>query len=499
MLDQPMLEPTTIRDRRRAAVIGAGPNGLSAAITLAQAGISTTLFEASATVGGAARTGELTLPGFQHDLGSSVFPMGAASPFFNSLPLGRYGLRWIQPPAPLAHPLDDGTAVLLEHDLAATCANLGSSSDGASYRSLLQPLIEDWPALCREILGPVLHLPHSPLLLARFGLYGMLPAATLARSAFKGERARALLAGLAAHSVMRLTAPFSSAIGLVLAAAGHTTGWPIAEGGAQSISDALAAHFESLGGTIELNHRVASLSELEPADAILCDVTPRQLRRLAAVDLERDHRGYDRQLARYKYGPGVYKVDWALSDPIPWTAPDCGRAATVHLGGSLEEIIAAEAEPWRSGAGARGNDRNGKGSDAPKPFVLLVQPSLFDRSRAPAGRHTAWAYCHVPNGSDVPVAAAIEAQVERFAPGFQDCILARSVMPPSDLEEWNPNLIGGDISGGAMTPRQLVLRPTPSLYRTALPKVFLCSSSTPPGGAVHGMCGHLAALLASKL
>jgi phytoene dehydrogenase-like protein len=491
-----MPETTTTRDRRCAAVIGAGPNGLSAAITLAQAGISTKLFEASATVGGAARTGELTLPGFHHDLGSSVFPMAAASPFFNSLPLGRYGLRWIQPPVPLAHPLDDGTAVLLEHDLAATCANLGSPSDAASYRSLLQPLIEDWPALCREILGPVLHLPHSPLLLARFGLYGMLPAATLARSAFKGARARALLAGLAAHSVMRLTTPFSSAIGLVLAAAGHTTGWPIAEGGAQSIAAALAAHFESLGGTIQLNHRVATLSELEPADAILCDVTPRQLRQLAAVDLQQHHRGYDRQLARYRYGPGVYKIDWALSDPIPWTAPDCGRAATVHLGGSLEEIIAAEAEPWKS---ARGSGRNGKGSDAPKPFVLLVQPSLFDPSRAPAGRHTAWAYCHVPNGSDVPLAAAIEAQVERFAPGFGDCILARSVMPPSDLEEWNPNLIGGDISGGAMTPRQLLLRPTPSLYRTALPRVFLCSSSTPPGGAVHGMCGHLAALLASKL
>jgi phytoene dehydrogenase-like protein len=485
------------RDAKRAAVIGAGPNGLSAAITLAQAGFSTTVFEASATVGGAARTGELTLPGFRHDLGSSVFPMGAASPFFNSLPLARYGLRWIEPPAPLAHPLDDGTAVLLEHDLAATCANLGNSSDAASYRSLLQPLIEDWPALCRELLGPILHLPHSPLLLARFGLYGMLPAATLARSAFKGDRARALLAGLAAHSVMRLTTPFSAAIGLVLAAAGHTTGWPIAEGGAQSITDALAAHLESLGGTIQCNHRVANLSELEPADAILCDVTPRQLRQLAAADLEQNHRSYDRQLSRYQYGPGVYKIDWALSDPIPWTARDCARAATVHLGGSLEEIIAAEAEPWKSQRNGQGS--RGKTGAPPKPFILLVQPSLFDPSRAPAGSHTAWAYCHVPNGSDEPLATAIEAQVERFAPGFTDCILARSVMHPSDLEEWDPNLVGGDISGGAMTPRQLLMRPTRSLYRTALPRVFLCSSSTPPGGAVHGMCGHHAALLASKL
>jgi phytoene dehydrogenase-like protein len=487
-----MSDPHPTRDAKRAAVIGAGPNGLSAAITLAQAGFSTTVFEASASVGGAARTGELTLHGFRHDLGSSVFPMGAASPFFNSLPLGRYGLRWIEPPTPLAHPLDDGTAVLLEHDLAATCANLGSPSDAASYRSLLQPLIEDWPALCHEILGPVLHLPRSPLLLARFGIYGMLPAATLARSAFKGERARALFAGLAAHSVMRLTSPFSSAIGLVLAAAGHTTGWPIAEGGAQSIADALASHLESLGGTIKRNHRVADLSELEPADAILCDVTPRQLRQLAAADLEQNHRNYDRQLARYQYGPGVYKIDWALSDPIPWTASECCRAATGHLGGSLEEIIAAEATPWN-----RSPQRNGPGSD-PKPFVLLVQPSLFDPSRAPAGSHTAWAYCHVLNGSDEPLATAIESQVERFAPGFTDCILARSVMHPSDLEEWNPNLIGGDIAGGAMTPRQLLLRPTRSLYRTALPRVFLCSSSTPPGGAVHGMCGHHAALLASK-
>jgi phytoene dehydrogenase-like protein len=474
---------------QHAAVIGSGPNGLSAAITLAQAGLATTVFEASATVGGSVRTAEITLPGFHHDLGASVFPLGAASPFFNSLPLARYGHRWIEPPVPLAHPLDDGSAVLLERDLAATCANLtasgGHPDDAAAYRSLLQPLIDEWPSLCRELLGPILHLPHNPLLLARFGLYGMLPAATLARSAFKGARARALLAGLAAHSVMRLTSPCSAAIGLVLAAAGHATGWPIAAGGAQSLSNALAAHFESLGGVIRLHHPIATLAEVEPADAILCAITPRQLRTLAAPDLQQNHPAYARRLARYKYGPGVYKIDWALSDPIPWTAPDCARAATVHLGGSLEEIVAAEAAPW-----------NGQSNN--KPFVLLVQPSLFDPSRAPSGQHTAWAYCHVPNASDVSMVAAIEAQVARFAPGFPDCILARSVMPPSDLEEWNPNLIGGDISGGAMTPRQLLLRPTPSLYQTALPKVFLCSSSTPPGGGVHGMCGHLAAQLALK-
>ncbi|HWZ51869.1 MAG TPA: NAD(P)/FAD-dependent oxidoreductase [Granulicella sp.] len=489
-----MPPPASNSHLKHAAVIGAGPNGLSAAITLAQAGIATTLFEAGATVGGAVRTAEITLPGFHHDLGASVFPLGAASPFFNSLPLPRYGHRWIEPPAPLAHPLDDGSAVMLEHDLTATCTNLAGSGghpgDAAAYRTLLQPLVDDWPSLNRELLGPILHLPHSPLLLARFGLYAMLPAATLARSAFKGSRARALLAGLAAHSVMPLTAPLSSAVGLVLAAAGHTTGWPIAAGGAQSLSNALAAHLESLGGVIHLNHPITTLDQAEPADAILCDITPRQLRQIAATDLEKHHPAYARRLARYRYGPGVYKIDWALSDPIPWTARDCARAATVHLGGSLEEIVAAEAAPWK---------RDSKGSAPPKPFVLLVQPSLFDPSRAPAGRHTAWAYCHVPNGSTVSVAAAIEAQVARFAPGFEDCILARSVMPPSDLEEWNPNLVGGDISGGAMTPWQLLARPTPSLYRTALPKVFLCSSSTPPGGGVHGMCGHLAARLAKKL
>jgi phytoene dehydrogenase-like protein len=482
-------------DPKRAAVIGSGPNGLSAAITLAQAGVATTVYEAAALLGGAATTAEITLPDFHHDLGASVFPMAAASPFFQSLPLGRYGLRWIEPPAPLAHPLDDGTAVMLEHDLNATCANLGGhADDAASYRSLLQSLVAAWPALGREILGPILHLPHSPLLLARFGLYGMLPAATLARSAFKGARARALFAGIAAHSVTRLTTPFSAAIGLVLAAAGHTTGWPIAEGGAQSLSNALAAHLQSLGGTIVCNHRVADLAELDSPDAILCDLTPRQLRQLAGSRLQQDHPSYDRQLARFRYGPGVYKIDWALSDPIPWTAPDCARAATVHLGGSLEEIVAAEAEPWRR---SRAGNQAAQGSVA--PFVLLVQPSLFDPSRAPAGRHTAWAYCHVPNGSTVPQVAAIEAQVERFAPGFRDCILARSVMPPSDLEEWNSNLVGGDIAGGAMTPSQLLMRPTPSLYRTALPNVFLCSSSTPPGGGVHGMCGHLAAERALRM
>ncbi len=468
-----------------ATIIGAGPNGLSAAITLQEAGVQTTVLEAGATAGGAARTAEVTLAGFRHDLGSSVYPMGVASPFFNSLPLARYGHQWIEPDAPLAHPLDDGTAVMLEHDLAATCNGLGDSRDGVAYRSVIKPLADEWPSLYREVLGPIVHLPRSPLLLARFGVHAMLPAATLARSAFKGARARALFAGMAAHSVLPLTSPFSAAVGLVLAAAGHTTGWPIAEGGAQQLSDALAKYFESLGGTIQLNHRVERLAEIEPADAILCDVSPRQLQSIAG---DRMDAAFRRKLAGFQYGPGAYKIDWALSEPIPWTAKDCSRAATVHVGGTLEEMIASEAAPWSKEPRL----------ETMKPFVLVTQPSLFDRSRAPAGRHTAWGYCHVRNGATASMVDAIEAQMERFAPGFRECVLARTVSSPAQLETWNANLIGGDLSGGAMTPKQLIFRPTRLLYGTALPHVFLCSASTPPGGGVHGMCGHLAAALALR-
>jgi phytoene dehydrogenase-like protein len=469
---------------KSATIIGAGPNGLSAAITLQAAGVQTTLLEAGATVGGAARTAEITLPGFHHDLGSSVYPMGVASPFFHTLPLGRHGHRWIEPPAPLAHPLDDGTAVMLEHDLAATCKGLGEGSDAVAWRSLIKPLADDWPSLCREILGPIPHLPRSPLLLARFGIYAMLPAATLARSAFKGARARALFAGMAAHSVLPLTGAFSAAVGLVLAAAGHATGWPIAEGGAQQLSNALARHFESLGGTIKVDHRVERLAEVEPADAVLCDITPRQLLRIAGGRMAA---GFERQLAAYRYGPGAYKIDWALSEPIPWRASECRRAATVHVGGYLEEMIASEAAPWSRSP-----------EESTRPFVLVTQPSLFDTSRAPSGRHTAWGYCHVRNGSVVSVLDAIEAQMERFAPGFRECVLRRTVSAPAQLESWNANLVGGDLSGGAMTPRQLIFRPTPSFYRTGLKNVFLCSASTPPGGGVHGMCGHLAAVRALR-
>jgi phytoene dehydrogenase-like protein len=469
---------------KRAAIVGAGPNGLSAAITLARAGVATTVFEAEATVGGAARTAELTLPGFRHDVGSSVYPLGVASPFFRELPLEQFGLRWIEPGAAMAHPQDDGSAVMLEHSVEATASGLGR--DAAAWRRWMQPLVDGWPKLCGEVMGPVLHLPRHPLLLARFGASAMLPVTALAKMLFRGERARALFAGCAAHSARPLGSVASSAVGLVLAAAGQTAGWPIVEGGAQALSDALAAYFVSLGGEIRTSVRIRDLREVGEADAILCDVTPRQLRTLVGERLPSE---YAKRLERFAYGPGVFKVDWALSKPIPWRSRECLRAATVHVGGTMEEIAAAERAPWR-------------GEAAVRPFVLVTQPSLFDATRAPVdregGRHTAWAYCHVPNGWQGSALEAIEAQVERFAPGFHECVLARHVMGTRALEQANPNLVGGDISGGAITLRQMVARPTLSLYRAGAKGLYLCSASTPPGGGVHGMCGHLAALRALK-
>ncbi len=460
---------------KQAAIIGSGPNGLSAAIVLAQAGLKVTVYEGQPTVGGAARTAEVTLPGFHHDLGSSIYPMGAASPFFQSLPLADHGLRWIEPPVPLAHPLDgDANAVLLEHDLAATAHNLGF--DGPAYLRLMRPLVENWAALRSEILGLVLHIPSHPLLMARFGIHAAMPATMLAKTLFRGPRARALFAGNAAHSVIPLESPFSSAVGLVLGTAAHATGWPIAAGGAQSLSDALAGYFKQLGGQIETGRWIASLSELD-AEIILCDVSPRQLSRLAAKDLPAAYRS---TLDSYRYGPGAFKIDWALAQPIPWRAQDCLRAATVHVGGTLEEFAVSEHAPWR-------------GAVSEYPFVLVAQPSLFDPSRAPAGKHTAWGYCHVPNGFTGDLTERIEAQIERFAPGFRECILGRHVTGPAAFEAWNPNLIGGDLSGGAMTLKQLVFRPSASQYRTARKGLYLCSASTPPGGGVHGMCGYHAA------
>jgi phytoene dehydrogenase-like protein len=454
-----------------AAIIGSGPNGLSAAITLALAGVSVVVRESNCQIGGCCSSAEVTLSGFRHDLGSSVFPMGVASPFFQSLPIQ---IPWIEPQAPCAHPLDDGTAVLLEHSLEDTVANL-DVGDGRKYRSLLEPLVERFPELVGEILGPVLRIPHHPFLLTRFGLSAVLPAASLSRSRFEDVRARALLAGTAAHSVLSLEASPSSAVALVLMAAGHASGWPIVQGGAQTLSNALAGYLELNGGRIEPTYEV---TQLPAADVVLAGITPRQLIQIAGPVLPS---AYRRVLERFQYGAGIFKVDYALSSPIPWIAKDCARAATVHLGGTLEEIIASE-----------------RHFTSETPFVLVTQPSLFDSVRAPAGKHTAWAYCHVPNGSAVSRLEAIERQIDRFAPGFRDCVLARSIWPPAALERWNPNLVGGDLSGGAMNFRQLLFRPAPSLYSSPVPGLFLCGASTPPGGGVHGMAGFHAAQAALR-
>ncbi len=464
---------------RKACIIGAGPNGLAAAITLAQRGVHVDVFEAQPQAGGAARTLELTLPGFLHDFGSAVHPLAAGSPFFSSLPLHAHGLHWIHSPAPLAHPFDDGTAITLERNLQDAESALGP--DGKGWRRIMQPFVDRWSALSTEILRPLHVLTPHPFLLARFGLVALPPATALAHL-FRSERTKALFAGLAAHSFLSLDEPLSAAFGITLAAAAHAVGWPIPRGGAQSIANALCAHLATLGGTVKTSTRIEDLSALKDYDAILCDVTPHQLLRLAH---NRFPARFARQLANYRYAPGVFKVDYALRSPIPWKAPDCARAATVHLGGSFQEIAASEYDM-----------RHGRHSE--RPFVLLAQPSLFDPTRAPAGKHTAWAYCHVPNSSNIDMLERLELQIERFAPGFRDCVLARRVFSPRALEEIDANLIGGDISGGAMDVRQFFFRPTWRHYRTPARNIYICSSSTPPGGGVHGMCGHNAAKLAAS-
>jgi phytoene dehydrogenase-like protein len=424
----------------------------------------------------------LTLPGYTHDICSAIHPLAVASPFFRDLPLGRYDLAWIHPLAPVAHPLDDGTAVLLERSIQATGEHLGR--DAVAYRRLMEPLVDDWERLAPDLLGPFPLSPQNPLALARFGLRGICSARALAEAAFEGERARALFAGLAAHSVLPLEQPISAAIGLVLGILAHAVGWPMPQGGAQRIADTLAAHFRSLGGTIVTGQQIERLDQLPAAQAVLLNVTPRQLLRIAGDQFPA---GYQRALTRYRYGPGVFKLDWALDAPIPWQASACARAATVHLGGTMAEIAAAEQAVWQ-------------GQHPQRPYVLLAQHTLFDSSRAPEGKHTAWAYCHVPNGSALDMTSRIEAQVERFAPGFRDRILARSVMPPAAMQRYNANYVGGDINGGAQDLRQLFTRPTIQLkpYATAVKGLFICSSSTPPGGGVHGMSGYHAARLALR-
>jgi phytoene dehydrogenase-like protein len=459
-----------------AIVVGAGPNGLAAAIVLAQSGLSVRVLEAADTVGGGARSAELTLPGFVHDVCSAIHPLGVASPFFRTLPLVEHGLEWIEPPAALAHPFDDGTAVVLERSPDAAVSGLGE--DEARWQRLFAPLARDAEPLLEDVLAP-LHLPAHPLLLARFGARATLPATALARLSFRGAKARGVFAGLAAHSMLRLERPPSAAFGLMLGLLAHSVGWPLPRGGSQRLADALASYLRSLGSEIETGRRVDSLAELGDTRPVLLDVTPRGLLALAGDRLPTRYR---RRLERYRYGPGVFKLDWALDGPIPWRAEECARAATVHLGATLEEITVSEAAAVR-------------GEVTERPYVLLAQQSLFDRTRAPAGGHTAWAYCHVPNGSAVDMTERIEAQVERFAPGFRDRILARSALGPADLERYNENYVGGDINGGAAILSQLFTRPVARLspYTTPLPGVLLCSSSTPPGGGVHGMSGYHAA------
>ena len=463
-----------------AVVVGSGPNGLAAAIVLQQKGLSVLLLEAKESIGGGLRSAELTLPGYVHDICSAIHPLAAASPFFSTLPLSDHGLEYIYPDIAAAHPFDGGQAAILKGSVADTARLLGK--DEEVYLRLMAPLVEDWPAIAPDVLAP-LHFPKHPLAMARFGLKALPSAEFLARR-FHTKELRGLWAGMAAHSILPLSQVTTSAIALVLMIAGHRKGWPLPRGGSSLIADALASYFVSLGGKIETSVYVRSLADLPSSKAVLLDLTPRQLLQLGGHHWSPL---YQRQLEKYRYGPGVFKIDWALNDRIPFTAAGCLRAGTVHIGNTLEEI--AEAELLTS-----------KGGHPEKPFVLLAQQSIFDPSRAPSGKHTAWAYCHVPNGSGKDMTDIIERQVERFAPGFRDSILARHVMNTAQLEEYNANYIGGDINGGAIDWRQLFTRPAlrSSPYRTSEKGIYICSSSTPPGGGVHGMCGYNAAQRAWK-
>lgn len=464
------------QQRYDAVIVGAGPNGLSAAIELAEHGYSTLVIEAAETIGGGSRSADMTLPGFTHDICSAIHPLALASPVLRRLPLERFDVEFIQPPAPLAHPLDDGTAILLERSPDATAAGLGP--DAAAWRTLMSPLVADFDQIVAGVLGPV-RFPSHPLALARFGLSALRSAAGLAESRFGGDRARALFAGMSAHAMLPLESPTTAAAGLLLGLAGHAVGWPVVRGGSQMLVDGIAGYLRALGGEIITGWRVNSLRELPESRVVLFDLTPRGLLDIAGDALPS---GYRRQLRRYRYGMGAFKLDYALDGPVPWRDPQCQRAATVHLGGTLTEIAGAERAVAR-------------GEHPERPFVLVAQQSLFDPSRAPAGQHTLWAYCHVPNGSTFDMTERIEAQIERFAPGFRDCVIARHVLRPADLERYNANYIGGDINAGVQDIRQIFTRPVPRLdpYATPNPRLYLCSSATPPGGGVHGLCGYFAA------
>ena len=459
-----------------AVIVGAGPNGLAAAIRLAQAGRSVLVFEGNESIGGGTRTCELTLPGFQHDVFSAIHPLAVASPFFRTLDLARHGLEWVYSPSALAHPFDDGTAVLLESSVEATAQTLGP--DAAAYQRLMKPIVSNWQRLIDSLLDPP-RIPRHPITLIRFGRCALRSARSLAEGMFEGERARALIASIGAHSILPLERRPSSAFALLLGLVGHAVGWPMAKGGSQKIADALVDCLRSMGGQISTGEPIESMDQLPRARALLLNITPRQVLQICGSRLPSRYRN---RLQAYHYGPGVFKVDWALSEPIPWKSPECARAATVHLGGTLEEIAASEHAVW-------------KGHHSEKPFVILAQQSLFDPTRSPAGQHTGWAYCHVPNGSTVDMTELIESQVERFAPGFRDCVLARSTMSPLELERCNPNSVGGDIASGIQDLRRIVggRPPWRTPYSTPLRGVYLCSASTPPGAGVHGMCGYHAA------
>lgn len=468
------MSPPTSYD---AVVVGAGPNGLSAAIVLARAGKSVLVVEANDTVGGGARSAELTLPGFVHDVCSTAYPLGAGSPFFNSLPLREHGLEWVHPPAPLAHPLDGGRTVMLYPSISETASGMGV--DGEAYRKLMGPLASDWDRSSGYLLSPLRGRPAHPLAIARFGLQAMRSVRSTAQSRFEGEGARALFAGVGAHSMLPLHRRFTAAVALFLCMSGHTVGWPFARGGAQSISDALASYLETIGGEISTNWTVESIDDLPQSRVVLCDVTPSQLIEIAGRRLQGRYR---RRLQAYRYGVGVFKVDYALDGPVPWRSTSVGLAGTIHVGGTMEEIAKAESDIWA-------------GKHPEKPFVLVAQPSLFDDSRAPPSKHTIWAYSHVPSGSTVDMTGRIEEQIERFAPGFRDRILARRVMNSAALQQYNANYVGGDINGGTQDVGQIFARPVLrwNPYSTPVRGLYLCSSSTPPGGGVHGMCGYHAA------
>lgn len=464
-----------------AVVVGSGPNGLAAAVTLAQESKRVLLIEGRDQIGGGTRTEALTLPGFKHDVCSAIHPFALGSPLFRHLPLAEHGLQLIHPPLPLAHPLDGGRAVAMHRSLAETAEGLGT--DGPAYRRLLSHFVANWEPLTEDLLGP-LRFPSHPLLYARFGLSALRSGAGLAKSRFRGQEAQALIAGLTGHSMLPIESLATGGVALVEAVLAHTVGWPMIRGGSQNLARALANLFASLGGEIRTGHWVRGMDDIPPARVVLFDLTPRQILEIAGSQLPA---GYRRQLTRYRYGPGIFKVDYALQAPAPWTAEACRTAGTLHLGGTLAEISASERGVWR-------------GEHPDRPYVIFVQQSQFDESRAPAGKHTAWAYCHVPAGSTQDMTERIEAQIERFAPGFSEHVLARHTMNSQEMARYNPNYVGGDINGGAQDLRQLFTRPVPSLSPYSAPDsdFFICSSSTPPGGGVHGMCGRFAALAALK-